>query len=113
VLYQNCCFVVIPTLYEGAGSGVLTDALTIGKPVLCSKIPQILEQIHNYKDIEVLLIEPESVQDITDKLEYAWRDLTDLTRRASNNSEILSRSYSFSWHKWAEVHVNLFRKFIK
>lgn len=52
-LYSRCQFFVFPSICENAGSYALIDAMSMGKPVLCSRLssmPEICGEAVNYFD---------------------------------------------------------------
>ncbi len=48
ILYRSCQALLSPTLYEGGGSGPVMEAVMAGRPVLCSRIPPIEEQMGRF-----------------------------------------------------------------
>jgi glycosyltransferase involved in cell wall biosynthesis len=106
-LFQNCDLVVIPTLFEGAGSGILTDALTAGKPIACARIPPILEQLETFPGVRVSFFDPLSVPDIAAVIEQSWRNLAEMRPVTEANQQIALQRFSGAWAEWANFHTSL------
>ena len=51
VVLQNATLAVCPTLFEGGASGPVAEAITLGIPVACARIPQIREQLDFREDL--------------------------------------------------------------
>ena len=105
ILYQSCELVVIPTLYEGAGSGILTDALLVGKPVACSDIPQIKEQLAALGSVSVTLFDPEQISAITKSVHTIINDLAYQTECAVENQIHVRKNFEKMWLIWAEDYA--------
>lgn len=108
VLFQSCLFVALPTLYEGSGSGVLTDAYVIGKRVLCSQIPQIEEQLKILPGADVNFFDGNSVLSIFDTIDYELNsakgniDLPEMKRNT-----VISERFSQLWHEFAKCYSDI------
>lgn len=109
VLYHRCMSVVIPTLYEGGGSGPAVEAILAGKPVLCSDIPQIVEQIDN-AGCSVTTFDPRSVESIVETLLRAIDELPTLEAAAAENQRILSSRLDEHWRNWAAFYTSRFQQ---
>ncbi|NPV58106.1 MAG: glycosyltransferase family 4 protein [Actinobacteria bacterium] len=107
VLYENCMFVAIPTLYEGGGSGPAVEAILMGKPVLCSDIPQINEQMEN-AGCKVTTFDPGSVESISETVINAIENLPELEVEAAENQRVLSASFDKAWRHWALEYAERF-----
>jgi len=105
-LYQRADFFVYPTLYEGFGIPPL-EAMASGCPVIASEIPAIQEVCGD----ACLYINPESVNDIADKITVLAYDKTlkeKLIQRGIKQSEDFSWEASGSnlWHLLITCRVN-------
>jgi glycosyltransferase involved in cell wall biosynthesis len=68
ILYQECEFVIFPSLYEGGGGYPVLEGCAIGKPVLCSRIPPILEQVQRF-NLRVIWFDPNCNESIIEAIE--------------------------------------------
>jgi glycosyltransferase involved in cell wall biosynthesis len=66
VLYDLCCGVVQTTLYE-AGSWPMIEAMDARRPVACSRIPSIVEQVDRV-GLEARLFDPTDIAAVADAL---------------------------------------------
>lgn len=93
-LYSGADMVVVPSLYEGGGLGVL-EAMASGVPVACSRsaaLPEVAEHAALYFD-------PANAEDMADRM------VTMTTNRETYlecRSQGLKRVESFSWDRCAE-----------
>ena len=104
-LFQNCNLVVIPTLYEGAGSGILTDALVTGKPVACADIPQVREQLTALGPVEITSFDPRNTFAIANAVQTILTDLSNQERIARQNQALAQSGFSEMWQTWAEDYA--------
>lgn len=109
VLYQNCTAVIVPTLYEGGGSGPVAEACLVGKPVICSMIPQIEEQLQAYGGCEAIFVEPESVEAITQAVESMLTAIPELEAVARKNQQLLVQRVPTLWDQWASFYAEQFQ----
>ncbi len=58
---------LFPSHYEGQG-GALVEAMILGKPIIASKIPVIMESVQDH--VSALLYEPKSVADLSKKIVF-------------------------------------------
>jgi glycosyltransferase involved in cell wall biosynthesis len=112
-LYQSCAFVIVPTLYEGGGSGPVAEALISGKPVVCSKIPPIEEQLKTYgldlSNSSVTFFKPDSVDSIVQATESAIQRLPELEMQAPKAQELLLSLSSKLWEDWGVFYSEQIR----
>ena len=104
-LFQNCALVVIPTLYEGAGSGILTDALVAGKPVACADIPQVREQIAALGPIVITTFDPQNSAAIACAVQSILSNLDDQQLAAQKNQALAQTGFFEMWRTWAEDYA--------
>jgi glycosyltransferase involved in cell wall biosynthesis len=102
-LYNCCLFVIVPTLYEGGGSGPVAESLMVGKPVICSNIPQINEQMDAYR-CKVITFDPTSISSITETTEWTLRNLDHLQSQATENRERLLLDIPQLWSDWTSFY---------
>lgn len=104
-LFQKCTMVVIPTLFEGAGSGILTDALVIGKPVVCSDIPQIREQLAEIGKISISTFDPNNVWELVDAVKSVLANQNGQQSVSQKNQIQAESKYNEMWHSWAIDYI--------
>lgn len=104
-LYRNCELVVIPTLYEGAGSGILTDALVTGKPVACADIPQVHEQLAALGPVSITTFDPCNIFAIANAVKIILNDLEEQKQIAQQNQVIAQIGFAEMWQVWAEDYA--------
>ena len=102
-LYNICRAFVFPSFYEGFGLPAL-EAMQCGAPVIASNSTSIPEVVGS----TVALFDPNSVDDIADKLQ---RVLTDDEFRADLIARQLQQSRRFSWDESARRAINAFEDF--
>lgn len=108
VLFQNCLFVALPTLYEGSGSGVLTDAYVTGKRVLCSTIPQIQEQLRVLPGANVQFFDGNSVLSIFETLEAEISSILAGTGSSEGASQAqISERFNTLWQGFAQCYAGV------
>ncbi len=107
-LLKASTMVIVPTLYEGGGSGPVADACLVGRPVLSSRIGPIEEQLDAYGGDFATFFDPESVLDIADTVQRAMGALPALERRAAANRERLAERVAPLWAEWAEYYCGQF-----
>ena len=105
VLYRSCQALLSPTLYEGGGSGPVMEAVMAGKPVICSRIPPIEEQMGQF-GLSAIYFDPYKPEDIaravlnmvSNKEPVPQNNLEAIKLRLPKDRESLARTYidSFS-----------------
>ena len=104
ILYQLSTFVIVPTLYEGGASGPVLEGVLSGKPVLCSRIEPIVEQLDAYGVSGVTFFDPEDPGAIADVVESAWHNQRELENKAKKAQEHLAKILPGLWKNWAAVY---------
>jgi glycosyltransferase involved in cell wall biosynthesis len=108
-LYRGCLFVVVPTLYEGGGSGPVAEAIIAGKPVVCSDISPIKEQLQTYNITYptegIRLFDPESVDSITQALIIAINNITTDNKQIIVFQNNLVSHTERLWKNWATYYA--------
>lgn len=94
-LYKLCSALVFPSKFEGWGLPV-TEAFSLGVPVVASRIPPIEEQVGN----AALLFDPKNTREMSEKIALIWRN-TALRNQLSVLGE--ERAKSFSWRNTARL----------
>ena len=107
-LLKASTLVVVPTLYEGGGSGPVADACLVGRPVVCSRIGPIEEQLHAFGGVEVEFFDPESVLDIARAVERVLDTLPVADRRAAAVRDRLAARFTELWEEWADYYARQF-----
>ena len=102
-LYNICRAFVFPSFYEGFGLPAL-EAMQCGAPVIASNSTSIPEVVGS----TAALFDPNSVDDIADKLQ---RILTDDEFRADLIARQLQQSQRFSWDESARRAIKAFEYF--
>jgi len=109
-LYQGCALVVVPTLYEGGGSGPVAEAYLAGKPVVCSRIPQIEEQLQWYGVRYITYFDPNSVDSIADAVESALARFPELESQTKEDQKRLLPLVPQMWEEWAGFYAEQIRR---
>lgn len=100
-LYRRAEFVVLPSLFEGAGLPLL-EAFGEGKAIACSDIPAFRE----YGANAALYFDPTSVESIAEGLKLLW---SNESLRASVAFSGCQRAQQFSWEHTARVYRAIYR----
>jgi glycosyltransferase involved in cell wall biosynthesis len=99
---------IISTSLEEAGSGPGLDAWVNGIPVILSNIGAHKDQLDFFK-IECTLFDPMDIYDMSDKMDYAIKNLSILKRNSEAASVMLDR---YSWDIVARKYMDYFVKSI-
>lgn len=103
-LYTGAGVFVFPSLYEGYGIPVL-EAFACGVPVITSNVsslPEVSRQI----GVE---IDPASVDDLTNAMEWLAQDTSECTRRALLGKSL---AQSLTWDAVAQQTLKIYQKII-
>ncbi len=108
-LYAGCAFVIVPTLFEGGGSGPVVEALLAGKPVACSNIAPILEQLRalnlDLAERYLEFFDPLSVDSIVRTTLSVINRLPELeSREPVDGRRVLIRMESL-WGEWTSAYT--------
>jgi glycosyltransferase involved in cell wall biosynthesis len=107
-LYELCDGLVTPTLYE-AGSFPIFEAMIVGRPVACSAIPPIVEQLERDGAIAELF-DPTDPADIAGALDRLRRHAPLRRRRiVRHNRAAVGRR---TWAEVADGYLRVFREAI-
>jgi glycosyltransferase involved in cell wall biosynthesis len=101
VLYRSCQALLSPTLYEGGGSGPVMEAVMAGRPVICSDIPPIREQMSRF-GLSAIYFDPCKPEDIaravtdflSDKNPNPGNDPLAIRQRLPGDRQELARAYT-------------------
>ncbi|MDO9069261.1 MAG: glycosyltransferase family 1 protein [Deltaproteobacteria bacterium] len=101
ILYRSCQALLSPTLYEGGGSGPVMEAVMAGRPVLCSDIPPIREQMSRF-GLSAIYFDPCKPEDIaravmeflSNKHLNPGNDPLAIRKRLPGDREELARTYT-------------------
>lgn len=111
-LYRESDFVIVPSLFEGGGSSPVAEAILAGKPVICSDIPQIRQQVESY-GCAVGYFDPESTEEIAGAVERSLESMDVLVREAAGNREILAPRVGEMWDEWARFYSSKIRQIVE
>jgi len=103
-LYNGAVALCHPSFYEGFGNPP-AEAMACGCPVVTSNRSSMPEVAGG----AALLVNPESIDDIAQALR---RVANDPNEAASMRQKGLARTASFSWKKYAEVHLETYREIL-
>ena len=103
--YQHASFFIYPSFYEGFGLPIL-ESMHFNIPVITSNISSMTE----FKIDEDLLVNPNNVRDIKQKMNY-------ITSLSQNELKIIKQknykfSKKFSWDKTSSLYLEAFKKLI-
>jgi len=105
MLYRLCTFVISPTLYEGGGSGPVAEGILLAKPVLCSRIPPIEDQLHAYGTTEVTFFDPTNADAIAEAVQTAYHSQSELMDQAKKAQKQLFAAIPKLWEEWTTVYT--------
>lgn len=95
--YRKADVVVCPSRYEGFGLPVL-EAMSLGIPVICSRIPPFVEIAGN----RVFYFETESPEDLAEQMEHVYDCSENRLRRKIDIAR--AHAATFSWEESARRH---------
>lgn len=101
-VYQLCQFLLVPTLFEAA-SGPIFEAWQEKKPVACSRVTSLPEQVGD----AALLFHPYAVEDIAAAVR---RMATDPQLRAELSARGVKRLADFQWERTAKAYRAVYRR---
>jgi glycosyltransferase involved in cell wall biosynthesis len=101
-LYRNALAVVQPSLEEGFGLPVV-EAMASGTPVICSKIPALVEVAGS----AAISVDPRDAGSIAAAMQ---RVSADAALRRSLTEEGLARAHVFTWERCAERTLEVYRE---
>jgi glycosyltransferase involved in cell wall biosynthesis len=104
-LYKNALACVFPSINEGFGMPIV-EAMSLGTPVLTSNISSMAEVAGD----AAVLVDPFSVEDITQGMEALWSDET-LRQHLVEKSK--ARVALFSWPKAAREYIEIVRTHLR
>ena len=108
VMVNNACdFVICPTIFEGGGSGPALEAAALGKPVLCSDIPQLREMYDHREDL-CIFFDPFDPNDIAEKIEYVVSNPKKAGEMAMRAKEWINSNRS--WDTAAKQYIQVIQK---
>jgi len=102
ILYHESEFVIFPSLYEGGGGYPVLEGCAVGKPVLCSRIPPIVEQVQRFK-LAVSLFDPRDNSSIIEVIEKAFQNSI---KRAPQINRIPIQNLEIEWVEFAELYAS-------
>jgi len=102
ILYHESEFVIFPSLYEGGGGYPVLEGCAVGKPVLCSRIPPILEKIQRF-NLTVDLFNPRDNASIIKVIEKA---LQNSIKAAPQINRIPIQNLETEWVEFAELYAS-------
>ena len=104
LLLAGATAVLVPSFYEGFGLPPL-EAMACGTPVVCSTAEALRELVGDAAD----LVPPDDVDGWASAMSRAIRDES---WRADRRRLGLARAASFSWHRTAGAHAELFNRLL-
>lgn len=107
-LYRQSSAVIVPTLYEGGGSGPVAEAILLGRPVLCSDIPPIREQIDAYGTAHPLWFDPLDPRSIAGAVRAFLEESERLKNQARLNQRTLVDAEPRLWDNWGSFYSERF-----
>ncbi len=108
-LYHLASFVIVPSLYEGGGSGPVAEAIITGRPLAYSTIPMITEQLDSLGISEHLGLAPfmaSSVSSIVQAVTSTLNDLPEMRKWGYANQSRMANVTPKLWRNWTEFYAN-------
>lgn len=105
IFYQESEFVIFPSLYEGGGGYPVLEGCAVGKPVLCSRIPPIVEQVQRF-DLAVNYFDPLDNESITKAIVHTLTEKTKVTPEINCS---INQNTEREWLEFAESYANRFQ----
>ena len=105
-LYRLALALVMPTLYE-AGSFPVREAMRAGCPVICSRIPALVEEV-SLAEGNAWMFEPLDSLNLADVIQEVLADPVRRQELARKASAIITQVYS--WKKTAAEYLTVFRQ---
>ncbi|MDG4854511.1 MULTISPECIES: glycosyltransferase [unclassified Mesorhizobium] len=107
-LYRGAALAVNPTLYEGGFPFTFTEAMSVGTPVIMSRIPQTEEFIKE-ELADQMLFDPLSPEEIAEKIVFGLNHRSELYDLQFPLYELLRER---TWRDVAMEHVVAFEKIL-
>jgi len=112
ILYQSCQAVISPTLYEGGGGYPVMEAVLAGRPVLCSDIPPIREQMSRF-GLSATYFDPYKPEDIaravldmvSNKETEPKNNLDDIKQRLPKDRQAFADAYITAFIQMSQKHI--------
>ncbi len=108
-LYRLATALVAPTLYE-AGSFPVREAMRAGCPVICSRIPSLVEEV-NLAEGNACMFEPSDSQHLATVIEEVIADPAKMRERSQRAARIVP--HVFSWRKAAASYFATFKELMR
>ena len=106
-LIRNCKFVVLP--YRSATqSGCVMSSFAFNKPILATRVGDLANEVID--DVTGFLAEPNSVEDLRDKLEKMCD--ADLLKLEGNIEKRFSKGGDYSWMLIAQSLIKVYKQII-
>ena len=108
---SDCAFIIFPTLcFEGMPK-VIIDVMTLGKPVICSKIGGLSEIVEHNKT--GLLFETGNIYDLIDKIKFLWNNKALCMTMGMAGQEKATKLYSSTrcYHLLIQTYQNAIRNY--
>jgi glycosyltransferase involved in cell wall biosynthesis len=107
-LYRRATLAICPTIYEGGFPFTFGESMSVGTPVLLSRIPVVMEVLNDEPALaEAITFDPRNPGDIAEKLIVALRDPERLRRL---EQPLFDRIEARTWDVVAGEYCDFFRK---
>lgn len=107
-LFSHADIVVLPYTYHKGYSGVLTIALSFGKPVIVTNVGDLPNIIENYR--EGIIIPPRNPKALANAI---IRILEDDKLRKIMSKNALKKAKELSWNNIAKKHIKIYEEILK